>query len=300
MRLVSFIHKDTNILSWGIWQPEHNYILDIQAVAPSMPASLRIAIEQGESIIIELKKIYEADLLNNICSARVELNKTILQAPYTDPPRNIICTGINYAEHLSELARPLAVEQKMPEYPFIFTKPCTAIAHPETALNKHANITDCYDYEVELAVIIGKSGINISKEHAFEHVFGYTIINDLSARDIQRRTSQWYAGKALDGSAPFGPCIVQKNYINDPQNLQISCRINGETRQHSNTKNMIFDVATLIHTISQGTSLLAGDIIATGTPSGVGMSFEPPKYLQSGDIMELEIESIGILRNSIA
>ncbi len=300
MRLVSFCHNENQELRWGIWQPENSYVLDVQMAAPDMPTSLRKAIEQNDSYMVKLKKIYEADMLEGLASARIAQNKIVLKAPYTDPPRNIICTGINYAEHLNELVRPLAVEQKTPEFPFIFTKPCTAIAHPNEALSNHHNITDSYDYEVELAIIIGKQGINIKKEDATKHIFGYSIINDLSARDIQRRTSQWYSGKALDHSAPFGPCIVHKDYIKDAQNLAISCSVNGEIRQNSNTNNMIFDIATLIHIISQGASLLPGDIIATGTPSGVGMSFNPPKYLKSGDIMQLEIENIGILRNSIA
>ncbi len=298
MRLISFIHKEKpEQLHWGLWQEVEGYVVDAQLANAQLPTSLRLAIEQSESTIPQLQEIFATHTTLN--HAQIALDQVSLQAPYMDPPRNILCTGINYAEHLDELVRPLSVEQKLPEFPFIFTKPCTAIAHPEAALESHSNITDSYDYEVELAVIIGKKGINIDKKDALNYVFGYSIINDLSARDIQRRTSQWYCGKALDGSAPFGPCIVYKDYIKNPQNLQITTRINNETRQNSNTNNMLFDVATLIHIISQGTTLLPGDIIATGTPSGVGMSFKPPKYLKSNDIMELEIENIGILRNTI-
>ncbi len=299
MRLVSFFHaNNSGKLRWGFWHPENNYILDVQLANSSMPTSLRLAIEH-EDIFEKLAQIYADDQSDKINSARLPISETTLQAPYTNPPKNILCTGINYAEHLDELVRPLAIEQKLPDYPFIFTKPCTTIAHPDSKLTCHTNVTNSYDYEVELAVIIGKQGCNIAKENAMEYVFGYSIINDLSARNIQRRTSQWYCGKALDFSAPFGPCIVHKNFIGDPQNLRISSRINGEVRQGSNTKKMIFDVATLIHILSRGSTLLPGDIIATGTPSGVGMSFNPPKFLKAGDIMELEIENIGILRNYI-
>ncbi len=298
MRLISFFHVDNpHQIRWGIWQPDEGYVLDVQLAQPSLPSSLRLAIEQAHSITLTLKDIFEKR--KTLVSAQIPLKKITLQAPYLDPPRNILCTGINYAEHLDELVRPLSVEKKLPEYPFIFTKPCTSIAHPEAAIECHAGVTDSYDYEVELAVIIGKRGRDIAKEDALDYVFGYSIMNDLSARDIQRRTSQWYCGKALDGSAPFGPCIVLKDYIENPQNLRITSRINGETRQDSNTNNMLFDVPTLIHIVSQGTSILPGDIIATGTPSGVGMSFKPPKYLHANDVMELEIENIGILRNSL-
>ncbi len=296
MRLVSFIHIDNpKQIHWGIWYDD--YVLDVQIARPSLPSSLRLAIEQSNEVVPALKEIFATQ--DSMDVAKIPFNKVKLQAPYLDPPRNILCTGINYAEHLDELVRPLSVEQKLPEYPFIFTKPRTAIAHPEAAVECHANITDSYDYEVELAVIIGKKGRDISKEAALDYVFGYSIMNDLSARNIQRRTSQWYCGKALDGSAPLGPCVVLKDYIKNPQDLRITSRINGETRQDSNTKNMLFDVATLIHIVSQGTSILPGDIIATGTPSGVGMSFNPPKYLKPGDVMELEIQDIGVLRNSL-
>ncbi len=298
MRLVSFIQNNNQELRWGILQPEQGYILDVQIIDSSMPSSLRQAVECDDDLISKLQNIATQDM--HTSKAKIPVDNIALQAPYTNPPRNIICTGINYAEHLNELVRPLSVEQKIPQFPFIFTKPCTAIAHPDAKLDSHAQITSCLDYEVELAIIIGKRGLNIAKDDAMDYVFGYSIINDLSARDVQRRTSQWYLGKALDGSAPFGPCIVPKAHIGDPQNLHLITRINGETRQSSNTKNMIFDLPTLIHTISQGTSIMPGDIIATGTPSGVGMSFDPPKYLKSGDVMELEIENIGILRNTIA
>ncbi len=298
MRLVSFYSQKTpQQLSWGIWQQEQNTIVDVCKIDASLPASLRLAVEEGDAIFPRLHAVLEKAAGQS--DALLPYDTCVLQAPYTNPSRNILCTGINYVAHLEEFTRPDA-EKKIPEFPFLFTKPCTAIAHPESAVPAHEHVTDRYDYEVELAVIIGKKGVNITEENALDHVFGYSIINDLSARNLQRRTTQWYAGKALDQSAPFGPCIVTRDELTDPQNLALETRINGELRQSSHTSLMIFKVAKLIHILSQGSTFLPGDIIATGTPSGVGMAFDPPKFLRSGDVMELTIENIGMLRNTIA
>ncbi len=296
MRLVSFYTTaQPEVLSWGIWQPENDSIVDVCSVDATLPPSLRLAVEEGDALFPRLEQaLQKAGSANTLAAS-----SCTLQAPYVNPPRNILCTGINYVAHLQEFTRPDA-EQKIPEFPFLFTKPCTAIAHPEASVSHHPQHTLKYDYEVELAVVIGKKGINISEEEALSYVFGYSIVNDLSARDLQRRTSQWYAGKSLDGSAPFGPCIVTRNALPNPQNVKLESRINGEVRQSSHTSLMIFTVAKLIHILSQGTTLLPGDIIATGTPAGVGMSFDPPKFLKSGDVMEMEVEHIGILRNTIA
>ncbi len=297
MRLVSYVlQSNEKDVRWGIWQAEEDCIIDAQKAEPSLPSSLRLAVEQADTYV-RLKEILSR--ARELSHARVPFATCNLKAPYTNPPRNILCTGINYRAHLEEFTRPDKVEQKLPEFPFVFTKPCTSIVDPNVAVESHANITQSYDYEVELAVIIGKSGRDIPEEKALEHVFGYSIINDLSARDLQRRTTQWYAGKSLDESAPFGPCIVCRQDIDNPQNLEISCKINGEERQRSNTNMMLFPIAKLIHVMSQGSTLLAGDIISSGTPSGVGMAFDPPKFLRSGDVMELEVENIGILRNTI-
>ncbi len=298
MRLVSFLRKNsTKELFWGIWEPEKGYIFDVCKAKASLPKTLRLAIEQGDEIFNCLQELMQEHAADQ--SFHIPLSECSLQAPYVDPPRNIICTGINYVEHLQELNRPMSVKMAMPTYPFVFTKPCTAIAHPEAILENHSMLTKKYDYEVELAVIIGKKGKNIPEDQALDYVFGYSIVNDLSARDLQRRTSQWYTGKALDDSAPFGPCITCRQSIENPQNLHLETRINGEVRQSSSTSLMIFTVAKLIHIVSQGSSLVPGDIIATGTPAGVGMSFTPTKFLRADDVMELEIEHIGILRNTL-
>ncbi len=306
MRLVSFVitkdmacpQESLQDVRWGIWQPEQGYILDVLRAEPGLPASLRLAVEQNDTYI-RLREILIRHEQGHYANACIPLGDCHLRAPYTNPPRNILCSGINYKSHLDEVRRPSSKERELPEFPFIFTKPCTSIIGPEVAVESHASLTDAYDYEVELAVIIGKNGRDIPEDKALDYVFGYSIMNDLSARDLQRRTTQWYSGKCLDQSAPFGPCIVCRQDIGDPQNLAISCKINGEERQKSHTSLMLFTVAKLIHIVSQGATLLAGDIISTGTPSGVGLGFTPPKYLRSGDVMELEIEKIGVLRNTL-
>lgn len=305
MRLVTFTTQgaDSRI---GIWSQDDTYILDVCLAeqcwlsTQTLPTTLRGLVEAQDKALPLLRQLEARDAAGsekNNC--RIPFASAALRAPYTDPPRNILCTGINYVDHLKELDRGVVAEQKMPEHPFIFTKPRTCIAHPNSAVDGHSAESQAYDYEVELAVIIGKTGKNISREDAFEHIFGYSIINDLSARDLQRLTTQWYRGKALDESAPFGPCIVTRDSIPDPHQLRISSKINGELRQNAHTSQMIFTLPTLIETLSLGTTLEAGDIIATGTPSGVGMSFKPPRYLKPGDCMELEIDGIGVLRNTI-
>ena len=213
---------------------------------------------------------------------------------------DILCLGLNYRAHVEETARSFKDDSiDIPEYPVYFSKRAVKpIGHKDT-IDSHIDVTKELDYEVELAIIIGKDGINIAKEDAEEYIFGYTIMNDVSARDLQQRHVQWYRGKSLDTFTSLGPCIVHKSEIKFPVELNLCSKINGELRQNSNTKNFIFDIPTIIHDISQGMTLRAGDIIATGTPSGVGMGFKPPKFLKKGDVVQCEVENIGMLENSI-
>lgn len=215
-----------------------------------------------------------------------------LLAPIPRPRKNIFCVGRNYPEHAREGRNPI------PEAPVFFTKPPTCIVGPEAPVVHHAS-TQELDYEVELAVIIGKRGRDIPVERALGHVFGYTIINDITARDLQRRHQQWFKGKSLDTFAPMGPVVVHKSAVPDPQNLRLLMRVNGEIRQDASTRDMVFSVATLISTLSAGMTLEPGDILATGTPEGVAMGRTPPEWLQVGDTVEAEIEGIGTLRNRI-
>ena len=261
----------------------------------AIPATMREIIEQQDRVLPLIKRVIEKAAAASSSNVILNLRGLTIKAPYKNPPRNILCVGHNYESHVKEGKQP----RDMPKFPVLFSKPWTAIADPDSAIDGHVAETDCFDYEIELAVIIGKGGKNISKEKASDHIFGYSIINDMSARDLQKRTPQWYSGKCLDESAPFGPYLVHKSAIDNPQNLNLRCTVNGEIRQDSNTRLMIFDIPTIIAAVSHGSTMQAGDIIATGTCSGVGSSFTPQKFLKKGDAVVLEIENIGILRNSI-
>jgi len=227
------------------------------------------------------------------------LSAVKLVAPIPHPRKNVFCVGRNYLEHVAEGHRARGTELKLPEFPQFFTKPQTAIIGPGDDIPYDPQVTQKLDYEVELGVIIGKRGKNIPKDKALAHVFGYTIINDVTGRDLQRRHEQWFKGKALDGSCPMGPHIVHTSAIKDPQALDIKLRVNGEQRQSSNTKLMIFDLKTIIEQLSLGMTLEPGDVIATGTPSGVGFAMNPPGLLKGGDVIEAEVEGIGILKNAV-
>jgi 2-keto-4-pentenoate hydratase/2-oxohepta-3-ene-1,7-dioic acid hydratase in catechol pathway len=221
------------------------------------------------------------------------------ERPIPRPAKNVFCVGRNYVEHVAEGYRARGTEMKLPEFPQFFTKPQTAIIGPGDDIPYDPQVTQKLDYEVELGVVIGKRGKNIPKDRALGHVFGYTIINDVTGRDLQRRHEQWFKGKALDGSCPMGPHIVHASSIKDPQALDIKLRVNGEQRQSSNTKLMIFDLKTIIEQLSLGLTLEPGDVIATGTPSGVGFAMNPPGLLKGGDVVEAEVEGIGILKNAV-
>jgi 2-keto-4-pentenoate hydratase/2-oxohepta-3-ene-1,7-dioic acid hydratase in catechol pathway len=220
-------------------------------------------------------------------------------APIPRPAKNVFCLGANYVAHAKESAQARGREMKIPTVPVIFTKASTAVSGPfdEVAVDRAA--TQQVDWEVELGVVIGRSGRNIAKADALSHVFGYTVINDLSARDLQQQHLQWFKGKSLDGFCPMGPMIVTADEFGDPQKKRLQLRVNGTTKQDGSTANMIFPVDAIIEWLSKGLTLEAGDVIATGTPEGVGMGRTPQEFLQSGDVVETEVEGIGVLRNKI-
>ncbi len=222
----------------------------------------------------------------------VPLARARLLAPLPRPRKNIMCMGRNYAEHAKES------DSAPPEVPVFFTKPPTAVVGPEAPVTRHA-VTEQLDYEVELVAVIGRRGRNITPEKALDYVFGYTVMNDVTARDLQRRHLQWFKGKSLDTFAPMGPWIVHRSSIPDPQQLRLSMRVNGEIRQDSTTARMVFPLAQLIAVLSMGMTLEPGDLLATGTPAGVAMGMNPPRWLQPGDVMEAEVEGIGVLRNRV-
>lgn len=264
-----------------------------------VPATMLEIVLRNETSVPVIKQLIDKAEADPACPPFLPLNEVTRLAPYKNPPRNILCVGLNYHAHALEFEQTDDPSKAVPKFPIFFTKPFTAIADPDASVDGHEKETACYDYETELAVVIGKTGKDIPKEKAYEYVFGYAVINDLSARDLQKRTSQWHSGKCLDESAPFGPYLVHKDSVGDPQNLDLLCTVNGEERQKSNTSLMIFDIPTIISGFSKGTTLLAGDIIATGTCPGVGLGFNPPKYLKKGDVMEMTIQGLGMLRNTI-
>ena len=228
------------------------------------------------------------------------MSEVELEAPIPRPRRNVFCIGKNYHEHAKEFASSgfdsSAAAGVTPKFPIVFSKvPECVVAHRDV-VRIDRSVSEAVDYEAELGVIIGKGGRGIEPSRALDHVWGYTIINDVTARDLQGRHSQWLIGKSQDTFCPMGPWAVTRDEI-DLADTQIRCWINGELRQNANTRDLIFDVPTIIATISAGVTLCPGDIIATGTPAGVGIGFTPPKYLVPGDVARIEVERIGVLEN---
>ena len=233
-----------------------------------------------------------------LAGAEQSASKVHLQAPLPHPAKNVFCVGRNYREHIAEGERAQNLKIGVTDHPVFFTKPPTAVVGPGAAVPIFPHVSENIDYEVELAVVIGKAGRDIAPSAAMDHVFGYTILNDVTARDVQRRHGgQYFKGKALDGSCPLGPFIVTADELGDPMGRGIRLSVNGERRQDGNTADMIFDIPTLIASLSEGLTLEPGDILATGTPSGVGYAMDPPNFLKDGDVVVCEIDGIGKLEN---
>jgi 2-keto-4-pentenoate hydratase/2-oxohepta-3-ene-1,7-dioic acid hydratase in catechol pathway len=223
-----------------------------------------------------------------------------LLAPIPRPCKNVFCVGRNYAEHAAESFRAVGKEVQLPPAPNIFTKAVTAINDPYGDIPYDARVSEQMDWEAELAVIIGRGGRHIPRVEALEHVWGYTVLNDVSARDIQNRPGmQWFLGKSLDGACPIGPWIVTADEIPNPRNLHLRLTVNGAVKQEDTTASMLFDVPAIIEELSRLLTLEPGDIIATGTPAGVGFARTPPEFLKPGDVMETEITGIGTMRNRV-
>ena len=249
-----------------------------------------------EEQIAELKVCKDKD----IEEYEVLLNQAEVVAPIVRPLQDVICLGINYGDHAIEAGK-FSNEAFGGDRPYTiyFSKRVNKATAPGEAVPSYEGLVDSLDYEVELGVILGKDAKNVALEEALDYVFGYTIINDISARNLQTRHKQWYLGKSLDGFTPIGPCIVTADEIGNPHDLNIKCSVNGQLRQDGNTKYMMQTVAGAISELSQGMTLQAGTIIATGTPAGVGMGMEPPCFLKKGDVVTCEIEKIGVLENPI-
>jgi 2-keto-4-pentenoate hydratase/2-oxohepta-3-ene-1,7-dioic acid hydratase in catechol pathway len=239
--------------------------------------------------------------LSDTSLAPIDPATATLIAPIPRPAKNIFCVGRNYIDHVHEIAGARGFQPDLPKYPQFFTKPPTAVVGPDATVRLDERLTQQLDYEVELAVVIGKAGRDIAADAVEEHIFGYTICNDVTARDLQARHGQWFKGKGLDGTCPLGPLIVHKSALSleRAQKLGIGMHINGEQRQQATTADMIFDIRAIIVSLSAGMTLEPGDIIATGTPSGVGLGMEPSQFLRPGDVMRCQIEGLGVLENTI-
>jgi len=232
-------------------------------------------------------------------AATVDLADVRLHAPIPRPAKNVFCVGWNYLEHFEEGAKKLHDDRELPKHPVFFSKVPTAVNGPYDAIPFPAHVSTSMDWEVELGLIVGTGGKDITEADAMGHVFGYTVINDVSIRDVQRRHgNQWHKGKSFDGTCPMGPWIVTADEI-DPENLRVTCRVNGVTKQDSSTKFLYFKLPRLIAELSAGMTLEPGDILSTGTPQGVGYARTPPEFLRPGDLLETEIEGIGVLRNPV-
>ena len=232
--------------------------------------------------------------------AAVPIERVKILAPITEPANDIICLGINYASHDEELPQEYTEEKiQKRDVPVYFSKRVTRCVDPDGAIDGHFDIVSKLDYECELAVIIGKDCKDVSEKEAPDYIFGYTILNDVTARDVQTAHKQWYFGKSLDHFAPMGPVIVTAEEFAFPPQLTITCRVNGELRQQDNTRNLVHSIAYIISELSHGMTLRCGTIISTGTPAGTGVGMNPRQYLKRGDVVECEIEGIGVLRNTV-
>ncbi|HTN70485.1 MAG TPA: fumarylacetoacetate hydrolase family protein [Methylomirabilota bacterium] len=312
MRLVTFARKNQHRI--GLMGPQEQ-IIDLAEVNrrylkggnPPFLTSMQAFIEAGAKALQVARKAEkyvtgkttEEQKKLAVSGALLKLSQVKLDAPIPWPKKNVVMLGINYREHVDEGARARSLEIKYPEHPVFFTKPATSVIGQ---LGKviHHKATDRLDWEVELAVVMGRKGRDIPKDKAYDYVFGYTVCLDMTARDLQRIHGQWFKGKSLDTFCPIGPWIVHKSALPDPQQLRLVCRVNGEVMQDGNTRDMIFDIATTIESLSSGMTLEPGDIISTGTPSGVGFARVPPVFLKPGDKVEGEVEGIGTLQIEIA
>ena len=270
---------------------ERRGVLDLGAAG--LPASMQALVEAGPAVL------QSAHVAADNAAAWLPLASVTLLAPIPLPRKNVFCVGRNYRQHIIEMSTAMGREPSFPKVPEFFSKPATTVVGPEAGVERHARNTGNLDYEVELGVVIGKRVRDIPAEAALAAVFGYTIINDVTARDAQRAHAQFFKGKSFDTFCPMGPWIVTADEFGDPAGHRLSLTVNGETRQDSNTSDLLFSVPQIIAALSASLTLEPGDIIATGTPSGVAAGMNPPKWLQVGDVVVCTIEGIGALRNRI-
>ena len=263
-----------------------------------LPNDMLDLIDLGFEIIAEITELISETEASFFEEISYKLEQVTFLAPIEKPRKNIIGIGLNYTEHLAESARTLDTTGKLPEKPIIFSKPPTTVTGTNTEIIKNTKLTSQLDWECELAVIISKKGKYVAKEDALDYVFGYTVINDISARDC-RREGQWIVSKGQDTFAPMGPVLVTKDEIENPHNLNLTLKVNGVEKQSSNTKFMLFNINDLIEDLSIVFTLEPGDIIATGTPAGVGAGRNPQEWMYDGDVVEATVEGIGTIVNTI-
>ena len=299
MKFVSFLMEKQE--RYGVYDEKQQMIFDVKKMDrqkngySDLPDHLVEALELGDLFLQKVHTLLDWGRSQIDQQWAFKWEEVELLAPIPRPRKNVICIGKNYRDHAVELGGANAV----PEHLIVFSKaPTTVIGHLHP-IPAYTDVTEALDYEGELAVIIGKKGKGIKKENALDYVFGYTIINDVTARDLQKRHTQYFLGKSLDFSCPMGPWIITKDEVPEPGNLAIETKVNGEVRQRSNTRHFIFSLEEIIETISRGMTLEPGDVIATGTPAGVGLGFNPPKLLKAGDVVEITVEGIGTLRNQV-
>ncbi|MBX9665165.1 fumarylacetoacetate hydrolase family protein [Novosphingobium sp.] len=263
-----------------------------------LPSTMLEFIDLGEPALVALRDAADTATPARLVSCAYPEPNVMLLPPIPRPRKNIFGIGLNYTEHVAESARALDTAEELPKQPVIFSKPPTAVVAWNAPIRHNAKVTQQLDWETELAVIIGKTASHVEAAQALDHVFGYTIINDVSARDC-RRAGQWIVSKGQDSFAPMGPCIVTRDEIDDPHNLDLWTKVNGVEKQNSNTRFMLFNINALIADISSVMTLEPGDIIATGTPAGVGAGRSPQEWMWPGDVVESHIEGIGMLRNPV-
>ena len=293
MRLISFSDRDGSRI--GILEDQS--VIDLAKAAPSLPRDMNALIGLGEQGLAEVRKAQASS------RTRLPLSAVKLLAPIPRPLKNIFAVGKNYHEHAKEFEKSgfdATGGNAIPDLPIFFTKAPTSVSAPGDPIPSYLDYTNSTDYEGELTVVIGKAGRGIKKADALKHVFGYTIINDATARTLQSAHKQWFLGKSLDGYCPMGPTLVTVDEIPDLGKLQLITRVNGELRQNASVSDLIFDVPTIIEALSAVMTLEPGDVIATGTSVGVGIGFKPPKFLKQGDVVAITIEPIGTLENPVA
>ena len=296
MRLVTFTLRPHGPQHLGLVR-DGREVVDLKGLGgepPFDPADMISLVTAGDAALKWLR-----DFASKARDA-TPLDKVTLLAPIPRPRKNVFCVGWNYLEHFEEGAKARPHVTEMPAHPAFFSKAPTTVNGPYADVPAHKGVTEKLDWEVELALVIGKGGTNIKEAGALAHIFGYTVVNDVSARDVQRQHGQqWFKGKSLDGHCPMGPWIATADEIANPQELDIECRVNGVTKQKSNTRHMYFKIPRIIAELSAGLTLEPGDIICTGTPAGVGHARTPPEFMQAGDVFETEIRGLGLLRNKI-